>query len=155
MSDFSVPVALLKLPPVMATLTHFLSFPMTILHSLQLIHSTAKLLSFETVEIHVLGPESYETCSVLNRHEELFHWLPNLRRLKMVYVGPFLPHMQGSQKEVLRSTGEFCGACAVVGCSCEVLLLRGFYLDLQGPEEAPFAKADLVIACNSGIHDLN
>lgn len=35
-----------------------------------------------------------------------------------------------------------------------MVLLRGLYHDLQGPDEAPVVKADLVIACNaSGIHD--
>jgi hypothetical protein len=141
------------MPPMMATLTHTLSFPMTILHSLQLIHSTERLLSFEEMEIHVLGAEAYETFSAVNRHEELFHWLPNLCRLKIFYIGP-LPHMQiSSEKVLMRRLGDICEACAAVGCSCEVVFLRGLYHDLQGPKEAPVAKADLVIACNSGIHD--
>ena len=151
--DFSVPVELLEMPPVMATLTDNLSVPMTILHSLQLIHSTEKLLSFQELEIHVLGATAYETYSVLNRHEEIFHWLPNLRRLKICYIG-LLPQMQQSSQKIDRLDGKFCRSCEEVGCTCEVVLLRGLYHDLQQPDEAPVAKADLVIACNSGIHDL-
>eukprot|EP01035_Chromulina_nebulosa_P039976 gene39976-54053_t len=148
--DFSLPMELLEMPPVMATLTHNLSFSMTILHSLQLIHSTEKLLSFQEMEIHVLGAAAYETCSAINRHEEIFHWLPNLRRMKICYIGPTL---QQRAENVNRFPGKFCRSCEAVGCSCEVVLLRGLYHDLQGSDEAPVAKADLVIACNSGIHD--
>lgn len=74
------------LPPVVAMITDGLSRWMTILMNLQRLYPD-NLYDMNTIEIHILGPEFTETLSIKTM-EELFHWLPRLKRLNIVLVGP-------------------------------------------------------------------
>ena len=145
--DFDyVSPTLLRMPPVMGALTYFLSMTMTVLHSLSLVYSKEELADLQSMELHALGAQSYECISAIVRHEELFHWLPKLRQLKIVFVGPKSTHI-----DQYNTQGIFCQACTSLACKTDISIIRGCYHEVQ--DKVSVSAATVVIACNAGIHD--
>lgn len=137
---------LLHMPPALGVLTHFLSLTMTVLHSLSLVYSKEELANLQSMELHALGAEFYECYNAVVRHEELFHWLPKLRQLKIVFVGP-----NTSQIDEYNIPGTFCQACTSLACKTDISFIRGCYHEVQ--HKVSVSAATVVIACNAGIHD--
>jgi len=162
-------------------LTDGLSFPMTILWGLFRAYPLTELLAMQTVEIHVLGAEYAEANGAADKYEEILHWLPNCRDLKVVLSGPYI------SEEGSFTTDELCEACTDIGgCTLTIHEVKGFYHDLvaqnetleelptlgqkrrltdtgdesdESEKDSEFSisvrvhDATLLICCHSGVHD--
>ncbi|XP_019878454.1 uncharacterized protein LOC109606338 [Aethina tumida] len=103
-----------------------------------------KLDSAELV-IHLAGAENYEQCiDWLFTFECLFHWMHNLRQIKVMLIGPELII------ESKKTDFDFvlCSYCKTVKRKAQITCYNNFYVDVIKTIEKP----TFVVAFNSGIH---
>lgn len=108
-------------------LSHVSTVPLTTLYSVQI--SCQDWKAIDTLVIHVIGAEFQFECINLHVWEKLFlHFLPNLKRLKLMFIGPEL--RPPAVPLDLLSTVKICSACKSSGRGVNVSFHPGkFYHD--------------------------
>lgn len=146
-----------------------MSNPLSILHTLFLVHGSTALSAMRRIEIHVVETDTSVQVDQMVKYEELLHWLPNCRELVVVHI--YSVNVESSSELAHRKfyhrPSFHCSGCRGTGASVKILCLGGRYNGLVGrdltlsneengdsmlftlqPESAA------LIACfHSGLHD--
>jgi splicing suppressor protein 51 len=99
-------------------------------------------LTKKNIVIYLVGGEMQELMRIGASWEELFHWLPECKKLTVVYVGPFIQEMETVENPC-------CPSCVADGRRRFQVMKNKLLQDVF--HELP--RPDLAIACNAGIHD--
>ncbi|CAL7937308.1 unnamed protein product [Xylocopa violacea] len=128
------------------TLSHMCTIPLTALYSMQI--SCPEWESKLEWTVHVVGAEFEFEGVNLRVWEKLFlHFLPNLRRLRLVLIGPELRLPSGVPRELL-STVKVCNACQAAGKTVRV----SFKPETLYHEFVSRDEPDLICAFNPGLY---
>lgn len=148
LNDFESPFIpqFLSLPPVLAMVSECLSLPLTILFGLHKTYSNAEINVMKYMEIHVIGAGINDIEGANTRCHELLHWLPELRHLSVVFIGPDLPN-----SEERGIAGILCKACIHHNCSFSTRYCRSLY---HQQTLVTIENATIAIACHSGLHEI-
>ncbi|CAG8502346.1 16094_t:CDS:1 [Acaulospora colombiana] len=80
----------IHLDALCGVITNNLSLPLTILSALERFYIRSKLRSLEDLIIHIIGASQYEILALMT-FEEIMHVLPNIKTLRIIFVGLELP----------------------------------------------------------------
>lgn len=130
------------------SLSHISTIPLTTLYSTQI--SCKNWEALDAFVVHVIGAEFQFECINLHVWEELFlHFLPNLRNLRLMFVGPEL-NLPTIPLDLLTAV-KLCSACKLSDRRVNVSFHPGqFYHDFFRSEQ--FIKPDLVCLFNPGLY---
>lgn len=118
--------------------TDIFSRPLTLLFAMEKFE-----WSFESMVVHVIGATDHEKSEAAY-WEILLHFVPNLKCLKLVYVGP-------ENSDLKLVTVEICGDCLKGEKSLEV---EGFKLRYDEYfESESFVKPDIIVGFNLEMHE--
>lgn len=92
--------------------------------------------------IHLVGSGSEESTFPF-KYEELLHYLPNLKKLEIVLVGP-----ESSTKKILLSESDLCETCMKKDVIVRSICMEYEKMQFDDDDKNP----DLVMCCNSGVH---
>ncbi|XP_076676364.1 uncharacterized protein LOC143373227 [Andrena cerasifolii] len=134
-------------------LSHQSTIPLTVLYSMQTCCSEWSSKTDWT--IHVLGAEFQFEGINLAVWEKLFlHFLPNLKRLRLLLVGPEL-RLPSNVPTRLLSKVKLCSGCKSAGRTVDVLFRpERLYHELVRDEPGPgrVAEPDLICLFNPGLY---
>ena len=122
-----------------AMVTDTLSVPMSVLYAASK-YLQPGLDKMSELVIHLVG-SSAEEAAFPFKYEELLHFLPRLKRLELVLIGP-----ESSDNVVLFQDNDLCESCCVQNRKITVRSVRIEY------EKMRETKPHLIICCNSGVH---
>ncbi|GLH05709.1 Uncharacterized protein GBIM_11277 [Gryllus bimaculatus] len=131
-----------------SVLTDIATCPMTILFALQ--NSTIPLDVINSLTIHLVGAEAHFEVDTMKKWEIfIMHFLPQLKFLRVVFVGPEL-NVDILPEQLLRS-GKCCAKCSSTGRSVVYDFQPAmFYHDYVHSKE--YCKPDLICAFNAGLY---
>lgn len=157
-SDYEVPEALLRIPPVMAMLTDSMSYIFTAMHCLQQLHihqlsartpDPVPATPPSTLCIHFIGSEVLDVFGAqAGVFEEILHWFPSVTSLELVLVGPDLQADREGERRLI-SQG-LCTPCASRHCTVHLTCLRALYHEAALSADHP---PHIAMLCNSGLHE--
>lgn len=129
-------------------LSHISTIPLTALYSMQISYQDWKTV--DTFVIHVIGAEFQFECINLHVWEKFFlHLLPNLKRLRLMFVGPELRLPTVPLK--LLAAVKMCPACKTSDRHVNVSFHPGkFYHDFCHSKQ--FMQPHLVCLFNPGLY---
>ncbi|KAL0121593.1 hypothetical protein PUN28_006845 [Cardiocondyla obscurior] len=130
------------------SLSHISTIPLTALHSTQISYSNWKTI--DTLVVHVIGAEFQFECINLHVWEKFFmHLLPNLKYLKLMFIGPELS-LPTVPLDMLTAV-KICSICKSSGRRINVSFHPGeFYHDFCRSKQ--FIKPQLVCLFNPGLY---
>ncbi|KAF9022153.1 hypothetical protein BDZ89DRAFT_1070891 [Hymenopellis radicata] len=123
-----------------------LSFPMTILRGLELLHNDDAWTKKETLTIHIIGAYQAEVL-VGHVFEEVLHRVPGIKTLKLVLTGPQLPELVRPFSTASMSL-DVCPKCKKAGRTRIQVMRRELYHELKNED-----KPDLAVAFNTGLSE--
>ncbi|KAH0951137.1 hypothetical protein HN011_004534 [Eciton burchellii] len=130
------------------SLSHIATIPLTTLYSVQV--SCQGWEVADTLVIHVIGAEFQFECVKLHAWESFFlHLLPNLKHLRLIFVGPelTLPPVPLDLLAIVKT----CSACKSLGRRISVSFHpEKFYHDFCRSEQ--FVQPHLVCLFNPGLY---
>ncbi|XP_014468613.1 PREDICTED: uncharacterized protein LOC106741307 [Dinoponera quadriceps] len=129
-------------------LSHISTIPLTALYSMQI--SCQNWGIVDTFVVHVIGAEFQFECINLHVWEKFFlHLIPNLKRLRLMFIGPELRLPTVPLK--LLTAVKICSACKTSDRHVNVSFHPGkFYHDFCRSKQ--FIKPDLVCLFNPGLY---
>ncbi|XP_012528563.2 uncharacterized protein LOC105832290 [Monomorium pharaonis] len=129
-------------------LSHVASIPLTALYAMQI--SCQNWKTIDALVIHVIGAEFQYECINLHVWEKFFlHLLPNLKRLKLMFVGPELS-LPPVPLDLLTAV-KICSTCKSFGRRVNVSFHPGkFYHDFCRSKQ--FTGPHLVCLFNPGLY---
>lgn len=130
------------------SLSHISTIPLTALYSIQISCQNWKTL--DTFVVHVIGAEFQFECINLHVWEKLFlHFLPNMKRLRLIFVGPEL-NLPMIPLNLLTAM-KICSACKLSDRHVNISFYPGkFYHDFCYSKQ--FIKPDLICLFNPGLY---
>lgn len=130
------------------SLSHISSIPLTALYSMQISCQNWKVI--DSLVIHVIGAEFQFECINLHVWEKFFlHLLPNLKHLRLMFVGPELS-LPTVPLDLLTAV-RICSTCKSSGRRVEVSFYPGkFYHDFCRTKQ--FVEPHLVCLFNPGLY---
>ncbi|EFN82414.1 uncharacterized protein LOC105185171 [Harpegnathos saltator] len=130
------------------SLSHISTIPLTALYSMQI--SCQNWETVDTFVIHVIGAEFQFECIHLHVWEKFFlHLIPNLKRLRLMFVGPEL-RLPTVPLNLLAAV-KICTACKSFDRHVNVSFHPGkFYHDFCRSKQ--FVKPNLVCLFNPGLY---
>ncbi|XP_076760327.1 uncharacterized protein LOC143428933 [Xylocopa sonorina] len=133
------------------TLSHMSTIPLTALYSMQI--SCPEWESKTEWIVHVVGAEFQFEGVNLRVWEKLFlHFVPNLRRLRLVLIGPEFRLPSGVPRELL-SAVQVCNACQAAGKAVYVSFKpETLYHEFVRDASESFGEPDLICTFNPGLY---
>lgn len=130
------------------SLSHISTIPLTTLYSMQI--SCQDWKTIDTFVVHVIGAEFQFECINLHVWEKFFlHFLPNLKHLKLIFIGPEL-RLPAVPLNLLTAV-KICSACKSFGRCVNVSFHPGkFYHNFCRSKQ--FIKPHLVCLFNPGLY---
>ncbi|XP_076237773.1 uncharacterized protein LOC143181263 [Calliopsis andreniformis] len=134
-----------------AMLSHLCTIPLTALYSMQI--SCPDWRSKTDWTIHILGAEFQFEGVNLRVWEKLFlHFLPNLKRLRLILIGPELCLPTGVPAKLL-SKVQLCSHCKSTNKTITVLFRPGkLYHECVRQEPKLALETDLICLYNPGLY---
>ncbi|XP_012266010.2 uncharacterized protein LOC105691840 [Athalia rosae] len=131
-------------------LSHLASVPLTVLYALQHTHRH-NWRGLENFTLHLIGAEFHYEGVNLRVWEKLFlHFLPNLKNLTIVAIGPelFLPAMVPGE---LLTRVKLCRRCKIAGKTIRVSFVANtLYHDFRSSPE--YGRPDMSCLFNPGLY---
>ncbi|KAG5317686.1 MSS51 protein, partial [Pseudoatta argentina] len=130
------------------SLSHISSIPLTALYSMQI--SCQNWKTIDTFVVHVIGAEFQYECINLHVWEKLFlHLLPNLKHLKLMFVGPELS-LPTVPLDLLTAV-KICSSCKSFGRRVKISFHpKKLYHDFCRSKQ--FIEPHLVCLFNPGLY---
>lgn len=133
-----------------STLSHLCTIPLTALYAMQI--SSPEWSSKTDYAIHILGAEFQFEGMNLGVWEKLFlHFLPNLKRLCLVLIGPELCLPSGVPARIL-SKVNLCSRCKFTDRAIDVLFQPGKLYHEFRREQPELPQPDLICLFNPGLY---
>ncbi|OAD56483.1 hypothetical protein WN48_03170 [Eufriesea mexicana] len=134
-----------------STLSHLCTIPLTALYSMQI--SSPEWKNKVDCTIHMLGAEFQFEGINLHVWERMFlHFLPNLKKLCLILIGPELRLPKGVPHKLL-STVKVCKKCKSTGRAVVVSFKQEMlYHDLIRDTSECLSKPDLICVYNPGLY---
>ena len=114
-----------------------ISLPLTVLYAME----KNKLEVNSSFILHVIGSNLWEAIGI--KWELILYWLPNLKNLKVVFIGPLL-------KSEYTSKISLCKRFRNGTAKLNFELYEGFYQDYKS--NGQYLKPNIAVAANAGIH---
>ena len=158
-TDYEVPEALLRLPPVLAMLTDSMSYIFTAMHCLQQLHNCRLVREnvpsdASTLCIHFIGADVLDIAGgQAGIFEEILHWFPNIRQLEVVLVGPDMQSHGIGQRRLIND--GMCSACSAKRCNVYITCISEMYhVAVNNNQLLAHHMPDVAMLCNSGLHEM-
>ena len=155
-----------NLDPITAMLSSRLSYPVSLLYGMEQLEEALmynfeqediviKVSTITNLTIHIVGASLREEAAIASRcWEYIFHHLPDLRSLHLVFVGPELnPEFSSYFFDEKVNHGEFfklCDECNKKDCKFTYELRQMTYHKYT--ELPHYSEPDIIIAYHAGIH---
>jgi len=165
-ADDSEDFSTANLDPVTAMLSSRLSFPITLLYGMEHLEEALmfnleegdialRVSTITDLSVHIVGASLREETAIASRcWEYIFHHLPDLRSLHLVFVGPELnPDFNSYLFDEKVNLGEFfalCNECNKKDCRLSYELKQMKYHDYTQLEQ--YKEPDIIIAYHAGVH---
>ncbi|XP_049773803.1 uncharacterized protein LOC126161776 [Schistocerca cancellata] len=121
---------------VFAYVSELFSCPLTLLYALE-----RERIMRASLIVHVVGA-SYLECSSFFSWESVLHWLPHLKYLSVVFIGP----------DVIEGKSfTLCSGCEKNGKGINIKLYSGMYHDFV--KSVTYETPSIIVAYNSGIDE--
>ncbi|KAL0563907.1 hypothetical protein V5O48_018153, partial [Marasmius crinis-equi] len=122
-------------------------FPLTVIAALEDVMPTLSL--HNSLSIHVVGAATRELLA-RGMLEELLHFLPKLKTLKILFVGPETIDPSGGNE-----TNLACEFCVAKGRSRTSTFYKGTYHDFVLTPGASANRPDLIVGLNTGMSEVD
>ncbi|KDQ11974.1 hypothetical protein BOTBODRAFT_135118 [Botryobasidium botryosum FD-172 SS1] len=131
------------LPGILRVATEGLTMPLTILLALEKLARTPEWFKQETLVIHVIGASQHEMMRGM-MFEEILHRVPEVKVLKIYFVGPQLSQFGGSGEIDM----DCCPKCTAQGRKRTHVIQAMSYHEFAS--KPSYTKPDVAVAQNSG-----
>lgn len=153
--DFEIPFQYLQMPPVMAQLTDSMSGIMSSIWTMCLIDKKGgNFRNCTELSIHFIGAEVYDLVGIENALEEVLHWFPGCKVLNVLFIGPELLAMRGTEDGATHPCTSLCDHCQQRHCKINISQHRKLYHDLMLATTLTPLFPSLAVCLNSGVHEV-